>query len=307
MAYVRAALLAWQFRKPLVIGCLALLLLPLLLFTALVAAIFAVPLASDEHLQMYAKAARELKDTKGLDLGYRWPLAVDAVRHNQDFTGVTLDTARQTVDLFVETITVPGQTCEPEEAGCTCTQGPKPICRFPDTQRYTLRTLGQVLDALGFTAEQQEMALAMAVVDLGNTSCYGFRPTEGLYVWPVPGEITSCFGYRTDPFHAGHAMHWGVDVAAPSGTPILAAHAGRVSLASLSGDYGNLIVLVADSEDLHTWYGHLDSYAVTTGQQVERGQVIGYVGNTGRSTAAHLHYEMRRDSGSRPVDPITFY
>jgi murein DD-endopeptidase MepM/ murein hydrolase activator NlpD len=110
-------------------------------------------------------------------------------------------------------------------------------------------------------------------------------------IWPAHGWLTGTFGGRSDPFTGEPGFHQGLDISTEKGSPVFATADGSVEAAAYSGDYGNLIVL-KHAFGLKTRYGHLSSYAVKPGQAVKRGNVIGYVGSTGRSTGAHLHYEI---------------
>ena len=110
-------------------------------------------------------------------------------------------------------------------------------------------------------------------------------------IWPAHGWLTGTFGGRSDPFTGEPGFHQGLDISTEKGQPVFATADGAVEAASYSGDYGNLIVL-KHAFGLVTRYGHLSSFTVKPGQQVKRGDVIGYVGSTGRSTGAHLHYEI---------------
>jgi len=110
-------------------------------------------------------------------------------------------------------------------------------------------------------------------------------------IWPIHGWLTAGFGLRPDPFGSGADFHPGLDISAEKGTPIQATADGIVELAAPSGDYGNLVV-VDHGFGLVTRYGHMSKFAVRQGQQVKRGDVIGYVGSTGRATGPHLHYEV---------------
>ena len=110
-------------------------------------------------------------------------------------------------------------------------------------------------------------------------------------IWPAHGWLTGTFGGRSDPFTGEPGYHQGIDISTEKGQPVYATADGAVEAATYTGDYGNLIVL-KHGFGLSTRYGHLSSFAVTTGQSVRRGDVIGYVGSTGRSTGAHLHYEI---------------
>ena len=117
-------------------------------------------------------------------------------------------------------------------------------------------------------------------------------------------EFTSGYGIRSDPFRGGAARHQGIDLAAPVGTPIYATADGTVSEAGYnSGGYGNLVKL-DHGRGIETRYGHLSAILVQPGQRVTRGQQIGRMGSTGRSTGSHLHYEVRIDG--RAVNPIPF-
>ena len=117
-------------------------------------------------------------------------------------------------------------------------------------------------------------------------------------------EFTSGYGTRTDPFQGRAARHQGIDLAAPVGTPIYATADGTVSEAGYNnGGYGNLIKL-DHGRGIETRYAHLSRVLVSPGQRIARGQVIGHMGSTGRSTGSHLHYEVRIDG--RAVNPIPF-
>lgn len=111
-------------------------------------------------------------------------------------------------------------------------------------------------------------------------------------LWPVEGRVASSFGERLDPFNGEGEFHTGIDIDAPFGTPVRAAADGIVAKAGMDGGYGRRIEL-DHGHDLATLYGHLSSISVLVGQHVDRGQVIGYVGQSGRATGPHLHYEVR--------------
>jgi murein DD-endopeptidase MepM/ murein hydrolase activator NlpD len=111
-------------------------------------------------------------------------------------------------------------------------------------------------------------------------------------LWPLEGRVASSFGERQDPINGEGAFHAGIDIDAPTGTPIRAAADGDVTEASMNAGYGREIML-DHGHDVVTLYGHLSAIAVVVGQHVIRGQVIGYVGQSGRATGPHLHYEVR--------------
>ncbi|MGP8175140.1 MAG: M23 family metallopeptidase [Terracidiphilus sp.] len=119
-------------------------------------------------------------------------------------------------------------------------------------------------------------------------------------LWPLEGRVGSSFGERQDPINGEGAFHSGIDIDAPYGTPVRAAADGEVTGASMVAGYGREIVL-DHGHDVLTLYGHLSAMAVVPGQHVIRGQVIGYVGQSGRATGPHLHYEVRVHNV--PVNP----
>jgi murein DD-endopeptidase MepM/ murein hydrolase activator NlpD len=110
-------------------------------------------------------------------------------------------------------------------------------------------------------------------------------------IWPVVGWLSSPFGTRRDPFTGGADFHPGLDISADYGVPVHAPADGVVTSAEASGNYGNLVV-VDHGYGITTRYGHLSRFGVSPGVHVHRGDVIGYVGSTGRSTSSHLHYEI---------------
>ena len=119
-------------------------------------------------------------------------------------------------------------------------------------------------------------------------------------MWPIEGRVGSSFGEREDPINGEGAFHSGLDLDAPFGTPVRASADGRVLDAAMRPGYGREIVL-SHGHDVETVYGHLSAMSVMPGQNVTRGQVIGYVGQSGRATGPHLHYEVRVHNV--PVNP----
>lgn len=115
--------------------------------------------------------------------------------------------------------------------------------------------------------------------------------------------VTSRFGMRRHPTLGGGRMHSGVDLAAPTGSPVVAAADGVVAYADWKGSYG-LLVTLRHASGFETRFAHLSRVLVSPGQQVVRGQLLGLVGSTGRSTGAHLHYEVRQNGMA--VDPLAF-
>jgi len=126
----------------------------------------------------------------------------------------------------------------------------------------------------------------------GAAGACSFRPT--------PGPIVSGFGTRNNPIGGGTGFHAGYDIAASMGTPIRACRSGTVVIAGWQGGYGNAVV-IDHGGGMATLYGHQSQIAVSVGEQVLAGEVIGYVGSTGNSTGPHLHFEVR--IAGNPVDP----
>lgn len=129
------------------------------------------------------------------------------------------------------------------------------------------------------------------------------RASTAPTLWPVEGHVTSSFGERIDPFNGEGAFHSGVDISIAYGTPIVAPADGTVEFADFMSGYGRM-VKVNHGNGLTTRYGHMSAFAVVAGQKVRRGQVIGYVGASGRVTSPHLHYEVRIHE--TPVNPYKY-
>lgn len=126
---------------------------------------------------------------------------------------------------------------------------------------------------------------------------------KGVLSWPVPGPVTSNFGYRIHPIFKVKKLHTGIDLRAAMGDPIKAAAAGTVVQAGWRGGYGKCVV-IDHGGGLATLYAHQSTILVSVGQVVKRGQVIGKIGSTGYSTGAHLHFEVRVNG--TPVDPLGY-
>ena len=148
-------------------------------------------------------------------------------------------------------------------------------------------------------AASNQLGAAIRAAQAQTQSAPGATPTPSAagLIWPVSGPITSPFGPRWGSFHPG------IDIGVPSGTPIEAAAAGTVIYCGWESGYGNLVV-IDHGGDLATAYGHQSQIAVSCGQHVEQGQVIGYVGCTGYCFGPHLHFEVRINGS--PVDPLGY-
>ena len=150
-------------------------------------------------------------------------------------------------------------------------------------------------------AAQEAAAAEAAAAAPPSTPAAPTGPVQGEsssgFIWPVSGPVTSPFGMRWG------RMHEGIDISVPEGTPVHAAASGRVILAAYTGGYGNY-TCIDHGGGLSTCYAHQSSFAVSSGQSVQQGQVIGYSGNTGSSTGPHLHFEVRVNGSA--VDPMGY-
>jgi len=156
-------------------------------------------------------------------------------------------------------------------------------------------------DAENVSGTQQFHALFMSwkkldVMNKGVISIPSIKPISSF-------TFTSAFGVRSDPFRGYAAMHAGIDLASPTGTPIYATADGVVDRAEWFGGYGNMVD-IDHGKGIATRYGHMSRIVAHAGDHVKRGDLIGYVGSTGRSTGSHLHYEVRIDGHA--VNPIPF-
>jgi murein DD-endopeptidase MepM/ murein hydrolase activator NlpD len=162
---------------------------------------------------------------------------------------------------------------------------------------------GGPLEAAGDDADPRFRQLfttwrALDQLETGAASIPSARPIQ------LSVNFTSGYGVRSDPFRGSAAMHAGIDLAGPIGTPIYATADGIVGRSEWNaGGYGNLVEL-NHGQGIQTRYGHMSRRMVEPGQRVRRGQVIGLMGSTGRSTGSHLHYEVRIDG--RAVNPVPF-
>lgn len=157
-----------------------------------------------------------------------------------------------------------------------------------------------LLDALSVRRGDAGLATTGTVFGTDSAS----TSFDGSAVFPLSGySVGSAFGLRNDPIEGDVRMHKGVDIAAPQGTPIVAAGAGEVTWAGPRGTYGNLVV-VAHDDATETRYAHQARVLVEPGDRVARGQIIGEVGSTGKSTGPHLHFETRVNGEA--IDPVTW-
>ena len=241
-----------------------------------------------------------------------WPevLAVFAVQNNLNNDGdvVVIDESKKRLiqDTFwamheisaeVEEITA---TPEPTEDG----PDPEPVTEYILHITVSSKSVDALADLYRFTQDQRDILHQLLSEKMRPSLlalCGGTTVTDGELCWPLPGHTyISCHFGEVDAF--GNAGHRGTDIPAPEGTPILAAHSGTVLVSGWNDSYGNQ-VLLDNGAGLSTRYAHMTQTAVTAGEAVTAGQVIGYVGSTGDSTGNHLHFEVMQ--GEIRVDPLS--
>ncbi len=179
----------------------------------------------------------------------------------------------------------------PTEGDPSATQVPggadNPFVRAKPSE--TPKGLSEKLDKLSAEATRQEQSLQEMQAYFQDQR---FMLASVPSVWPTRGWVTSDFGVRLDPYTSERVMHAGMDIAGPHGKEVVAPSDGTVVFAGLEGGYGNVLV-IDHGYGIKTRYGHLAVVKVKAGEKVKRGQPIAGLGNTGRSTGPHLHYEVR--------------
>ena len=192
-------------------------------------------------------------------------------------------------------------TYEVEEVDTT----PEPTEDDPDPEQQTdyilhitvsSKTVDELAELYNFTQDQKDILHQLLSEEMRPSLlalCGGIAVADGELCWPLPGHTyISCHFGEVDAF--GNAGHRGTDIPAPEGTPILAAHSGTVLVSGWNDSYGNQ-VLLDNGAGLSTRYAHMTQTAVTVGEAVTAGQIIGYVGSTGDSTGNHLHFEVMQN------------
>jgi murein DD-endopeptidase MepM/ murein hydrolase activator NlpD len=175
------------------------------------------------------------------------------------------------------------------------------------TEKIQQEQVSSSLDQLYALKHTALTGAASVGISLGltknSTTADWVRANSAPNLWPVEGQVTGSFGERIDPFNGEGAFHSGVDISANVGSPVIAPADGTITFADFLGGYGRAVML-DHGHGISTRYGHLSSFAVTAGQYVHRGDTIGYVGQSGRSTGPHLHYEVRINDV--PVNPYKY-
>ena len=241
-----------------------------------------------------------------------WPevLAVFAVQNNLNNDGdvVVIDEgknrliqdtfwAMHEIDAEVEEVTATPEPTEDEP-------DPEPVTEYILHIMVSSKSVDALADLYRFTQDQRDILHQLLSEKMRPSLlalCGGIAVADGELCWPLPGHTyISCHFGEVDAF--GNAGHRGTDIPAPEGTPILAAHNGTVLVSGWNDSYGNQ-VLLDNGAGLSTRYAHMTQTAVTAGEAVTAGQVIGYVGSTGDSTGNHLHFEVMQ--GGIRVDPLS--
>jgi murein DD-endopeptidase MepM/ murein hydrolase activator NlpD len=158
-------------------------------------------------------------------------------------------------------------------------------------------------EALRNTAMSGAASVGIGMDMADATTLDWIRLASAPTLWPVEGRVTSSFGERSDPFNGEGAFHRGIDIATPLGSRIIAPASGVVRFADQMNGYGRALV-IDHGNGITTLYGHMSGFLVTEGQTVNRGEAIGFVGQSGRATGPHLHYEVR--IYETPVNPQRF-
>jgi murein DD-endopeptidase MepM/ murein hydrolase activator NlpD len=253
--------------------------------------IVGVALGAAFHYFQVAQDAAENRILRDENLTLRTQLK--SVRERIEHIGSTLDR----VERFDQKLRAVTMLSDPQRNLAMGPTEPEPGTTSPttDTQFTQLTTtdtphalLGR-LDKLSAEATRQEQSLQeLQAYFQDQKSLLASTPS----IWPARGWVTSDFGQRLDPYTADRIMHQGLDIAAPHGKDVISPSDGTVVFAGLEGGYGNVIV-IDHGYGIKTRYGHLSKILVKAGDKVKRGALIAAVGNTGRSTGPHLHYEVR--------------
>lgn len=251
--------------------------------------VLVIALAMTAHYVSVVALARENPALREENLKLKGELAV--IREQLEHMGQTLDRVER-FDQKLRAITL---LSDPQR---NLAMGPveaQPLIPSGDNQFVRSRgadspqAVAQKLEKLSAEAARQEQSLQeLQAYFQDQKSLLASVPS----IWPVRGWVTSDFGSRLDPYTSERVMHAGLDIAGPHGKEIVAPAEGTVVFAGLEGGYGNVVV-IDHGYGIKTRYGHLASITTKAGERVKRGEIIATMGNTGRSTGPHLHYEVR--------------
>lgn len=162
---------------------------------------------------------------------------------------------------------------------------------------------GRLVPTFSESVQEYDSLRSLATLRRNHTRRMVRPPVMQPSLWPITGQLLSPYGHRMDPFSGEGAYHTGIDIKAPTGTSVRATADGVVLRAEWFGGYGKLVI-VDHGSGIQTYYAHLARFHVIPGQEIRRGEPVGAVGSTGRTTAPHLHYEVR--IGGAPVNPSRY-
>lgn len=210
------------------------------------------------------------------------------------------DAHQQSLEQIAEVETITGfRDFDPKDF-LNAQGGPESPVTFAPTEETDVGDVRKQIDAIDQDHKQiRERLEKIQVFVRANEERMHNTPVG----WPVHGWVSSGFGWRTDPWTGRYEHHDGVDISAFYGTPIRAAADGIVRVANSVTGFGTVVVLT-HNYGYETYYGHMSRAAVQPKAKVARGDIIGYVGSSGRSTGTHAHYEIRVNN--RPVDPLPY-
>jgi len=281
-----------------------------------------IPLGkSTQEFNYYMEASKKIEQETGVYVHWQHIMAIDAVLLDQEFETSSLEraygyksyfikeeqkTIQKTCIRIVTTKNEEGEEIEVEEEyDCSET-----------ITVYSLRSYDEVLNKLVADGKLDPAQIE----DVKNYTIYdasplteqnsplppGWTPVIRGFTWPLENiyKVSSMFGPRTDPVEFETRVHNGIDIAAPTGTPVYAIKEGKVIYAKYMGNAGNAVI-IQHSGDTESRYYHLSKISVRAGQEVEMNEKIGEVGSTGKSTGPHLHLEIR--IAAVPIDPLSYY
>lgn len=292
------------------------------------------PVTNDVGYKIYIDGALAINKSTGLNINWQEIIAIDAVVLEQDFSNVALDRPNRYRSYFVEekVVSIPCPspspstsstskvTATPRASGPSATPIPQNCTRI----EYSQRSLDQVLQMLVrdgtikssqipdvkdymrfniYLSDESDGDHLSGGIQIGGD--FSFEETD--FAWPLPkanNRITSGFGTRIHPVTGERKSHLGMDIAANIGTDVYAIEAGVVSRVDYIGTGGNT-VKIKHKNNIVSVYMHLNGYAVQEGDEVARGEVIAYSGNTGGSTGPHLHLQIEVNGSA--INPIHFY
>lgn len=270
------------------------------IIVAIPVALVTLPFVSFEELSGYydtVEQVNELWEKEGIIIPWLEVVALAGAIHGQEFDKIRNSHIRRIAGDFVQVSVI-----ETEGGGSIAS--------------YKLRSMDEVAYELGLSSEEFELArnylLALEESGVRPPVNWAASPVPG-WVWPVPGydkarDISSGFGFRIHPVTKKPNNHGGVDIVAPTGTPVLAAITGTVVRVGEDEIYGKYVEI--ENNGHWTMYAHLNAINVSRRQEVEAGNRIGAVGNTGLSTGPHLHFEVKEKRFLMPnkrVNPLKYY